>query len=116
MFIAVKLQRLHLSARAFGDFVQHGGSRRLLFKLALYLHVEKALGLKVRSQILSAFVDQVRVHRVLLVHRDEFSLCALPYVRALKLDLNSWALSNVKGNVSTVRLGVIERRNELHAC
>ncbi len=109
MLIAVKLNCFHFAARAFFDLIQHGHAARWVsLNMALNFRVEKAFCLEVRRQVLRAFIDQIRINSIFLVHGDKFFLGASPHVRSRQFDLDSWPFGHVILNVSPVGFRVIK--------
>src|SRR6476661_5502757 len=98
----MELNSLHFASRPLGDLIQDRHARWVSLNLALHFCAEETFRLKVGRQVLRAFIHQVRINGIFLVHGDKLFLRSSPNMRSSQLDLDSRPLSYVISNVSPV--------------
>src|SRR6185312_8180773 len=111
--VAMELNFAYFAAGPLRDLIENVRPVRNVLELTLNLYIKKALGLEVRNEILLPFMHQVRVHGILLVHRNQLLLRTATYPRSHHLDFNPWSLNDVECDIRTIGLRVVNSRSQL---
>ena len=101
-------------ARTLGDLVQDRLAVWLLLRGDVHFRVKEALGLEVRDQVLTAFLNDLLIDAYFLIYRQKFVLGPAPDMRSLQLHVNERPALYVECDVRMVVAGVVIGGDQLH--